>query len=438
MLRDRHEYLHATYADKILTLPKSKQLEEMGRLPTPLYRATEASNMFKAFENRLLRARQVATLTEAQREIDLKIYFTSSLMDPWRETSLTNAIKKQTASELRGKYDMTLSGNTALRRLLERTASGEDVTSLVAEGFRLTSGGVTQFRNWDAKWLHHGGKTEIYTIDDLERSEDIFVRSEVSAEDTLRVPNLTLTPVFRSGAKTVVTRAGVGLYQISTTQKEWTENLLSRLLSARQENNAPISPEKLTSIFNQDREWVNDDTGIISQCLADTAHTKSRGVSVLLISSDKRLANQLSQTCNVFTYMVDPEYALVYYGDTLCWSSQVKITWEEAKNFISSTFIQTMKYQPSAVYIDYGSVASRASRLQAEEREDDEPQKIFRRFTIETGFDKTTKTRFSHYQLQQVGVGMQKAIPLTYKPIARPGTRRASATRPFYPNTSHT
>jgi len=54
-LRDRQEYLHGTYAEKIFIPTRAYQDTYGERLPEPLIMASGGANLFTSFENRLLR-----------------------------------------------------------------------------------------------------------------------------------------------------------------------------------------------------------------------------------------------------------------------------------------------------------------------------------------------------------------------------------------------
>jgi hypothetical protein len=154
-------------------------------------------------------------------------------------------------------------------------------------------------------WVYLNGQGENYSLNDVSLSEDIFVREEVSAEETFKVAGIPLRPFFSHGEELRPTKSKVGLYQINSTMEEWSENLLERLRRARDQKGHPLSPIEVGPIFDQDREWVNDDSGLIAQCHRDVSDTRSKHI-VALVSSDRRLANQMAETCNVTVCRILP------------------------------------------------------------------------------------------------------------------------------------
>jgi hypothetical protein len=154
--------------------------------------------------------------------------------------------------------------------------------------------------------VYINGQGEFFSLRDISLSDDMFVREEVSAEETFKVEGIPLRPYFLGGAKLRTTKAKVGLYQISSTMEEWSEDLISRLINERDGKGRPLDPHEVAPIFLENPEWVNDDTGLIGLCHEKTANQKGQQ-TVSLISNDKRLANKMAETCNVKVIRISPQ-----------------------------------------------------------------------------------------------------------------------------------
>jgi len=359
-LRDRQEYLHGTYAAKVLIPPERGKILLGRELPEPLYRATGGINLFQGVENRLIRTKHIMTRREAEIAMEQSSR-TIDIIKGLQTLSNINLMKKAETFYARQRYDGALQANTAFSRLINRTANGSEPDILVKEGFLMIGCGVTDYTFDDANWLLHGAKSEYFSISDLGQSHDIFVRDEVSTEQEFRVGGIPLRPV--QGANRVLeTSRRVGLYEISKSMEEWSENLMARLLSSSEKFGRPLPREILTQEFNQDREWVNDDSGIIAQALLDTQYLDQR-YHVLLISADKRLGNQLSRTCNVIVLRLDPSHFITAM-EIESWNSSRYISYEEISPHLPFINHKLKGVSSGKVYYDHGSISAAASKLE--------------------------------------------------------------------------
>lgn len=410
-LRDKQEYLHATYDEKVLLAPSSLRDEVNDHLPSPILLATGGANRFSCFENRLVRTKALVTRTIAERQ---HAYYTRV-----RRQILSGSTLDQTESVIglekaraRSKYGNALTANTAFANLLARKASPKDVRALLDEGFIPVNTGVTHFTWWDAQFLFNGGRSETYSIEDLSFCEDMFVRTEVSDEETYKIGNLRLAPLIGNKPKLVVTKTKVGLYEINQSMEDWSDTIMTELQS-RRELGHPVSRETALQVFEKYPEWVNDDSLLIQRCLRDSADRNYRTSRVLLISSDRRLANQMAQTCNVTVMRVDPiDYIKLMESTDLEFLSKTE-------NLQLATIEMNHRGRGDGIafqYLDSGSVMAAASKLDMQPL-DDRPQFV-RREVREAGYQKSG-SRFSSYVLTPL---KQKAklVDEIHRPVVLP------------------
>jgi len=262
----------------------------------------------------------------------------------------------------RREFENALYANSAFNNLLKRNATLKDVKALTNEDFIVVNTGVTEFTIRDAEWLFRGAKSETFDITDLSRDEPMFIREEVSVEETFKIGGIPLRPIFKDRPSGIVeTTRKVGLYQINGSMEDWADRVTNKLQSERDKLNQPIPPHLLLDIFNQDREWVNDDSLIIAKVIADYSNV-SHVAAAFLITDDRRLCNQASQSANITIYRLKPSeiIGLQLYQE---YNSQTEFTVEELEPFLHDNFIQG-KYKGTRVYVDTGSLAAAASRIE--------------------------------------------------------------------------
>jgi hypothetical protein len=429
-LRDKQEYLHGTYAEKVF-VPSTRYRYSMDeRLPSPILEASGGANWFSATENRLVRTKALVTRTIAVREWA----FTSNIRDRLLRrgnpvTQLDNEERKK-RSALRREFGDALNANTAFANLLARKATPKDVRALMGNpDFLPINTGVTGFSMWDAEWLNSGGKSEFFSIEDLTSTEDLFVRTEVSEEETFKVSGLVLRPLVSGKAARQVTTSRVGLYQISETMLEWSNKKLEMLQSARGPDGL-VPREEARRIFYEDREWVNDDTHLIGQCLRDTERFSQRTVKVLLVSADKRLANKMANTCNVPVHLFHP----IHY---IKWCIDGGLDYrDESPNpeiFDVLTKSNTSKPDPYRyVYIDTGSVSAFLAQMQEEQTKGQ--SLLYRRDLVETGVDQNGH-RFERYDLRTIPSRDVSSVLKVFQPVLK--DRKSRAFRPRYSSSSY-
>lgn len=393
-LRDRQEYLHGTFAEKIFIPTKEYMDSFASKLPMPLIKPSGGANLFSNFENRLIRTRHVVTRSSAEREWENTIRIRERLLARWIPTPVSESRQRYDRLAARRLFGDALNANTALANLLARTGSIKDVIQLTNENFHVVHCGATHFTKWDAEWLFFGGKSENFSIEDLTSSEELFLRSEVSEDETMRVGSIPLRPII-GNSKTVLTTTTVGLYQIGSGMFEWASELTGRLELRRNALKRALMPEDALEEYQYSPEWVNDDTLIISRCLRDTAGRAFRSTAVILVSDDRRLGNQLSNTCNVYVERVDVK-SYIQLALHLHMGPLTEIPYEILQSYLRQ---DPARPPVAAVYVDTGSVNSILARI----GETDESA-IYVRRTDSSSSDQKTGKRIHVYDLLKIPI----------------------------------
>jgi hypothetical protein len=290
------------------------------------------------------------------------------------------------------------------------------VDQLIKEGFLAVGTGLREFSFTEALWLSRGGKTRNYSIMDLTSSEAMYARDEVTDDSTLKVGGITLRPYIGGKTKPVETSRVIGLYQINETQHEWGVNLVTRLKSERDKVGSALTPHQALPILLQNREWINDDKLLIEECLRLTENQlPGRGTTVFLISNDKRLANQMAETCNVYINRLSPEEFLTYWlGPPITSETQVSVDDLYSMGMLDG---RTRRNGMVAVLMDYGSIASAAVRF-APPNESPNPSIKYIRRTISSGYQDTLERhRYCTYSLEQIGTYTRWATVKEHRPV---------------------
>jgi len=357
-LRDRQEYLHGTYAEKIF-IPQRTYMSSFGeKLPAPLITQSGGSNLYSSFENRMLRTRHLVTRTSAEREWEFTTRIRAALLARYKTVVAAESELAYKKMRARTEFGGALNANTAFANLLQRTGSLKDVIQLTNENFHVVNCGATHFTKWDAEWLFYGGKSENFSIEDLTSSEDLFIRTEVSEDESLRVGSIPLRPII-GNQKIVLTTTSIGLYQIGSGMYEWADNLFRRLVEHRDRLERPLSRDDALQDYEVNPEWVNDDTLIIGRCRRDTAGYAMRSATVVLVSADKRLGKQLSDSCNVQVYRIDPRQ-YTPFALARGWSP---VSEPDPTDIRDALIGLPVHVQPLRVYVDTGSVNAYLARV---------------------------------------------------------------------------
>jgi hypothetical protein len=292
--------------------------------------------------------------------------------------------------------------------MLSRNATWKDVETLIGSENHITlTSGAPEFTYYDAQWLASGAKYENFSIEDLTITEDLHSRDDVSEEQTFKVGGLVLRPMVGNQIRRIETTTRVGLYEINRSMEEWAEDVYRRLLEHRVDGK-PIPRDAVLTEIMKDPEWVNDDTGLIGLCLRDTQALHQRSARVVLVSMDKRLANQMSNTCNV---QVERLHPLSYI---------MKMRWHEKDPIIDRGLALSLlgpdipareRSDPiRAFYVDTGSVAHILSNL--EEYAEGATDSVMRREHLSNGF--LNGKRQTQYVLREIP---KSALVLNTVPI---------------------
>jgi hypothetical protein len=356
-LREKQDYFFGTYAEKVVIPDKFSVLNK------PLYRAAGITSGITGMETRLRRTKKLISKSEAEKEIKRSLKLRDSIFGgiSIERIELADKSRRLTA---RKEYENALYANSAFKNLIDRKATGHEIPKLLKEGYLMISTGQIEFSKENANWLYHGGKGKVFEIRDLTQSEDMYFKDEVSLEESLKINGIPLRVQFSNTVRKYVTTSKVGLYKINEDMLTWAENLCNRL-KAESAVQRPIPQHKLLHIFSQDREWVNDDTNLISQAI-ELTKTSSDVNWLGLVSLDKRLANQMSITTNTIVCLIDPSTLPGTFPDK-DFNSTLEISNAELSSKLPESVKWRLRSEPIKVLIDTGSLSSSLAKLERED-----------------------------------------------------------------------
>jgi len=354
-LRDKQEYLWATY-DHMVFIPEKATMDFRGTLPAPLYKQIGVDNGVQSVELRLQRTKVLVPRSLAEREYDKTVRIHDAIFGTSGPINHANELRRVKYT-LRKEFEGALQANTAFMRLINRNANGTEINKLLGSDFLMITTGTTQFSKRNAKWIFDGCRGSYASAADVTRTEDMFLRTDVSTEETFKVGGIPLRVRLFGKTKDQTTKTQVGLYQINESMIEWSDRL-ERSLRILQGKYNTIPRMEILKLYSTNREWVNDDTGLIAQCLADTHRTSIHG-SVLLVSQDRRLANQMAITCNVTVHLIDT-VSLVEVFPNVNWNANIQMRISDITDKIRKGYFFDLV--PTALYFDTGSLAHVASR----------------------------------------------------------------------------
>jgi len=361
MLSDKQEYLHGTYSNMIFAPKYAYKDVQMEKLPAPLIESPGGANRFNATLNRLVRTKHLVTRTVAVREWEYTRTIRARLLSRL-STERFDSEDRLRKDGLRRAFAGALSANTAFANMLDRKASWQDVETLLGSENHITlTSGSPEFTLYDAQWICSGAKYEDFSIEDLTITEDLHSREDVSEEQTFKVGGLILRPILGDKIQRIRTTAKVGLYEISKPMEQWADDTYRRLLSHRVEGK-PLRRDDVLNEIMKDPEWVNDDTGLIELCLRITPALHQRSARVVLVSLDRRLANQMSNTCNV---QVDRLHPITYIMRMRRLGLDPIKDRAQALSLFGTEFPARERSDPvREVFVDTGSCASVLSNME--------------------------------------------------------------------------
>jgi len=360
-LRMKQQYLHATY-DNMVAVPTT--IRDTDILPEPLYRALPPGAGAGSVESRLIRTKTLLTRRDAETEFDRKrrveLVLKGFITKPYLDRADKIGLK-----EMRKSFNGAVTSLSAFKNLVERKAVPQDMDDLMANGFKVVRHGQRHFTRVHSKWIAEGCKGIVYNLADINHSEDMFFREDVSCEESLKVGGIQLLVRGPSGNRVFrETTVKVGLYEIGISQQEWAEHVASQLRIEWAKTNSSINPRVVEQIFYDNREWVTDDTLIIGKCTSDAIRENIPTTScVLLISSDKKLASKMAHSANIVVARCDPTTFKSFLHKRL-YTDQ----WEE---FPIDRLNPLPNYggrerRPHHIYVDTGSTLAHMSKLEWE------------------------------------------------------------------------
>jgi hypothetical protein len=360
-LREKEEYFHGTYAEKILVPKPGDYHQKVGTLPPPIIEQGKTQLGLQCVENRLIQARLLIGERRAISELAAKRKLENELLGirPVVDVELE---QQRLSVEQRKRYGNALTANTAFNNLLQRTATPEDVTRLQQEGFLTATSGVTTFSMRMSKWLYNGGRSQTYSIEDLIRTENLYAVEDISAENTMRVSGISLKPYSSSNPKEVRTVSRVGLYEMTETRLEWCEEIYASLREEYEKGGrSPLTYQTQLRVYERNREWINDDQPLIAIIKRDLMQVDKTGKHLILITGDKSLCKKTASELDITVGMLHPR-DIVWRLPPQEYSSQFSVTVSELKEKVLNRVYNS--YNFLGPYIDYGALAHAAAQYE--------------------------------------------------------------------------
>jgi hypothetical protein len=309
-LRDKQEYLYGTYAEKVFVPTSESKSQFAEKLPPPIYEAGGTTNDLSSVEARLMAARVLVTRTQAEIEHERTMRNGSVLFGTSTYMYQKEKAKRENR-KARSLFEGAISANTAFNNLLLRQAQQKDVNTMMKDpSFRVVLTGAKEYTLQHALWVHEGCKSDTYTLRDIFKAQDMFLRSEVSTEEEMKVSGISRLWV-RNGRNVITeTRAEVGLWQVSNDMQVWAASMASKLAEKRlYENVKTLSRSQVLSIYYENRENVADDPLILQHVLSLSARFTPSEQGVIF-SQDRRLAKALANRSGMTFYRISPEVLL--------------------------------------------------------------------------------------------------------------------------------
>jgi hypothetical protein len=392
-LRMRQEYLHGTYAEQILIPSRSEMERYRVRLPDPLYESKAVDSALYGTEERLIRARVLLRRPEAEIEV-ARTYRANAQLFGYRKVAETSLEEKYLSQKARKSFEGALCANSAFKNLLDRKANREDPRKLIESGFDLSVSGVQEFAPEQAQWIFLGSKTEVYHTEDIPQPHDIFVRDEVSTEESMKIGNIPLRPLQRgTQGRSQVTTTRVGLYEIGPGMLEWAKDKVDQLKKVR-DTNLLVSRDDLIRVYSHNPEWVRDDSLLIGEALRRSIVTPI-GRPIYLVSADLKLARRIANSVHRDVYVLDPS-RLVAALDLKVLSAKVVIP----PSSITKVVRRTQYFvEPGFTLVDSGSLLHATMNM---ERKAEGKVQYYKRYL--TGYRRNgpSNLRSSDYRLEPV------------------------------------
>jgi hypothetical protein len=377
ILRDNDELAFGTFAQYV-ALP-TPFLEKMDSdLPVPIYRAAGTMNNFASVESRLRRARKLVPRTEARVIKNRANTVLNFLLSP---VDIQGVKEERKLEALRSRMELgdALQGHSAFMNLVRRQGNMSDITKLIRDEWTICVTGQPEFKLEHAEWLYSGAKGRVLSLADIPLDEDMFIRDEISEDESMKISGIRLNVEGKRGFLSQTTKSQIGLYQINKEMEEWAEGITAKL---RERTDRPVGRNDVLALFSKDREWVNDDTLLIQSAIVDFEFL-DRNSEAALVSRDKRLANQMSESANIRVILLDPKSVVQCFPDKP-WSSTTLLEPEEVYQAYGSYNVAKHGLKtPHRVYIDTGSLLAETYNLDFDESGG--RRKYFQSRLVETG-----------------------------------------------------
>jgi hypothetical protein len=392
-LRMKETYLYGTYKEKVFVPTKQFQnLQRETALPPPIYEGGRATTDLAIGESRLVAAKLLITRSQAEVEAEKTRRNTQVLFGAISHSGMKEAMKQARHRE-RLSFDGALSANTALARMLERRANDTDAEKMMKDSFfKFSRAGERDFEFSHAQWIVDGAKSNTYDIRDLRRPEDMFVRTEVSTEENMKVSGIERVWVKKGLPILTETTASVGLWQVSESMYQHAEGTLRKLVEARERSDNPtLDRSQVLEVLYDRRKNDADDGHILIKSKSDvSASTVGSGVLVL-ISTDKHLAKVMAAQTGKRILRIAPSVIVPATGA----DSERTISAMDGNPALLAKFVSFHKdlklnfSQILGVYVDTGSLQAALTHFVVSELPERKPSaKVYSRRVIEVGVDR--------------------------------------------------
>jgi len=365
-LRQREEYLHGTFKD-LLAIPNVDRIRETLQpkeqtIGKPLYYALPINSGLTPVEQNLINGKVLLTKKSAEIEIEKTIKNSIVLFGSMSRECVNNHARfrrRQDTMLVQG----ALRANTAFSNLLNRKAKGGEIETLRNMGFDISAFGQRRFTFDHALCVTHGFRGNMYTAEDLYLPQDMYLRKEVSTEETLKVGGIRLTIPTETGYKFVETVSRVGLYNIQGSRKEWIDKLESILTEEREMSGEkiPIPYSQIQSIFTKDRNWVNDDSLLVGMAL-DALNKGNWAIKdfFFLVSTDRGLARRMADATKRYVMMINPVELMARFPEIAVNELETTVKWSGLWNLTREVIPKSFRLCIRALW-DTGSERSHAS-----------------------------------------------------------------------------
>lgn len=309
-LRDKQEYLYGTYAEKVFVPSAEYKSQFAERLPPPLYKGGGVTNDLASYEARLMAAKVLVSRPQAEIEYE-RSQRNGSILFGLGTVHGSKYKQKQDSMSARKAFDGALSANSAFSNLLSRKANQKDVQQMMKDpSFNVVLQGAKEYTLNHAKWVHDGCKSDTYSLRDILRSQDMYLRAEVSTDEEMKVSGIEREWI-RNGKNVITeTRAEVGLWQVSQDTQEWAGIVAGKLSEKRVEKSTvTLDRSDVLNVYWDHRELVADDPLIIQRVLQISQGLTSTENGVIF-TKDRGLVKSCANRAGMTFFRVSPSVLL--------------------------------------------------------------------------------------------------------------------------------